>query len=115
MRPEDFCSIISSAIDGEIEAYNFYKNVSEKVQDSALKMYTQLPRASSDSDEGQTFLELAKMEKTIKRGLKTSTPAWLFPKSGSAASRARLCLGCNSDSVFIDDSGSAFLGGFRRI
>jgi rubrerythrin len=37
MKPEDFQEIISRAIDGEIEAYDFYRNVSEKVQDSDLK------------------------------------------------------------------------------
>ena len=37
MKPEDFKAIISSAIDGEIEAYDFYRNVSEKVQDPALR------------------------------------------------------------------------------
>ena len=37
MKPEDFKAIISNAIDGEIEAYDFYWNVSEKVQDPALQ------------------------------------------------------------------------------
>jgi rubrerythrin len=37
MKPEDFKAIIVSAIDSEIEAFDFYHNVSEKVEDSALK------------------------------------------------------------------------------
>ena len=37
MRPEDFKAIISNAIDGEIEAYTFYSEISKKVQDPALK------------------------------------------------------------------------------
>jgi rubrerythrin len=37
MKPEDFKRIISQAIDGEIEAYTYYKTVAEKVADVALK------------------------------------------------------------------------------
>jgi rubrerythrin len=37
MKPEDFRLIISQAIEGEIEAYNYYRTVSEKVKDKALK------------------------------------------------------------------------------
>ncbi len=37
MKPEEFKQIISQAIDGEIEAFNYYRTVSEKVADSALK------------------------------------------------------------------------------
>lgn len=37
MKPEQFKVIISDAIDGEIEAYEFYRSVSEKVQDPALR------------------------------------------------------------------------------
>ena len=37
MKAEDFRRIISQAIDGEIEAYAYYRTVSEKVQDAALK------------------------------------------------------------------------------
>jgi rubrerythrin len=43
MKPEDFVSIISNAINSEIEAYEFYRNVSEKVQDPAMKrIFTEL-------------------------------------------------------------------------
>ena len=37
MKPEDFRRIISQAIEGEIEAYTYYRTVSEKVADAALK------------------------------------------------------------------------------
>jgi rubrerythrin len=37
MRPENFKQIISLAIEGEIEAYTYYRTVSEKVIDTALK------------------------------------------------------------------------------
>lgn len=37
MKPEDFRKIISTATDREVESYSFYKGISEKVKDSALK------------------------------------------------------------------------------
>ncbi len=37
MKPEDFRQIISRAIEGEMEAHAFYKTVSDRVQDAALK------------------------------------------------------------------------------
>jgi rubrerythrin len=37
MKPEDFQLIIKNAIDAEIEAYEFYHGVAEKVQDAPLK------------------------------------------------------------------------------
>jgi rubrerythrin len=37
MKPEDFRQIISQAIEGEKEAYAYYRTVSEKVMDPALK------------------------------------------------------------------------------
>ena len=36
MKAEDFRQIITQAIDGEIEAYIYYRAVSEKVEDKAL-------------------------------------------------------------------------------
>jgi len=149
MKPEDFKAIISSAIDGEIEAYDFYRNVSEKVKDPALQrifselageekghrefllsiinrdskalqvddtedykiadtleippltlgmkptdgialairkeldamqMYTQLARVSSDPEQKQTFLELAKMEKNHKTRLEDIYTSMAFPE-----------------------------------
>jgi rubrerythrin len=149
MKPENFKAIISQAIEGEIEAYAFYKNVSEKVQDSALKriftelageekghreflqkfldrgskalqvddtqdyklaetlevppltmdmrptdgialairkeldamqMYTQLARVTKDSEEKQTFLDLATMEKSHKTRLEDVYTNMAFPE-----------------------------------
>ena len=37
MTPEEYRSIISTAIDREVEAYSFYNSVSEKVNDANLK------------------------------------------------------------------------------
>ncbi len=37
MKTEDFRQIISQAIEGEIEAYNYYRTVSEKVEEATLK------------------------------------------------------------------------------
>jgi rubrerythrin len=37
MKPENFKQIISFAIEGEIEAYTYYRTVAEKVNDPALK------------------------------------------------------------------------------
>ena len=37
MKPENFKQIIAFAIDGEIEAYTYYRTVAEKVNDPALK------------------------------------------------------------------------------
>jgi len=37
MTPEDFKNIISLAIDREVEAYSFYRGVSDKVKDANLK------------------------------------------------------------------------------
>jgi rubrerythrin len=37
MKPDDAKKIISLAIDREVESYTFYRNVSDKVKDPALK------------------------------------------------------------------------------
>ncbi len=37
MTPEEARKILMSAIDDEVEAYNYYKNVEERVKDPALK------------------------------------------------------------------------------
>jgi len=43
MKPEDFKKIISLAIDREIESYTFYRTLTDKVKDAALKkMFTEL-------------------------------------------------------------------------
>ena len=150
MKPEDFKTVISRAIDGEIEAYNFYSDISKKVTDPALKrtfselagdesghreflqalmtqgskelkvnetqdykiadtleipaltldmkptdgivlairkeldamqMYTQLAMVAIDSEEKQTFLELAKMEKSHKTRLEDIYTNMAFPET----------------------------------
>lgn len=149
MKPEDFRQIISQAIEGEIEAYNYYRAVAEKVQDAALKslfgdlaadesghreflqriikkgpgslhveeahdykvadtlespplsmdlkpidgiklairkeldamqMYTQLAHVAGDSEEKNTFLELAMMEKGHKARLEDIYTSMAFPE-----------------------------------
>jgi rubrerythrin len=43
MKPEDFKKIINLAIDREVESYTFYRTLSDKVKDAALKkMFTEL-------------------------------------------------------------------------
>jgi rubrerythrin len=37
MKPDDFTKIISLAIDREVEAYTFYRTISDKVKDANLK------------------------------------------------------------------------------
>jgi rubrerythrin len=37
MKPENFRAIIAGAVDAEIEAYEYYSGVTDKVQDAALK------------------------------------------------------------------------------
>lgn len=37
MKPEEYKNIISVAIDREVEAYTFYRNISDKVKDATLK------------------------------------------------------------------------------
>lgn len=37
MKPEDAKKILSLAIDREVEAYTFYRNIADKVKDKALK------------------------------------------------------------------------------
>lgn len=55
MKPEDFRQIISQAIEGEIEAYNYYRTVSEKVQDAALK--TLFAELAGDETNHREFLQ----------------------------------------------------------
>lgn len=55
MRLEDFRRIISQAIEGEIEAYTYYRTVSEKVGSSALKnIFNEL---AGDEKQHRAFLE----------------------------------------------------------
>ena len=44
MKPDDLKKILSLAIDREVEAYSFYRSVSDKVKDPALKsLFNELP------------------------------------------------------------------------
>lgn len=55
MKAEDFRQIISQAIEGEIEAYTYYRTVSEKVRDAALKnIFADLAR---DELQHRAFLQ----------------------------------------------------------
>ncbi len=55
MKPETFKAIIAHAIDGEIEAYGYYREVSEKVQDPNLKsIFSEL---AGDETGHKEFLE----------------------------------------------------------
>ncbi len=60
MTPEEAKTIISNAIDDEVEAYAYYKNVSEKVKDPALKrLFGELAAEEQKHREYlQTFLAL---------------------------------------------------------
>jgi rubrerythrin len=55
MKTEDFRQIISQAIEGEIEAYTYYRTVSEKVEDIALKnIFAEL---AGDESKHRDFLQ----------------------------------------------------------
>jgi rubrerythrin len=55
MKPEDFTQIISQAIAGEIEAYTYYRTVSEKVESAALKSI--FDELAGDEKQHRVFLE----------------------------------------------------------
>ena len=55
MKPNDAKTILSHAIDREVESYNFYRNVSDKVRDPALKkLFNEL---AGDETKHRQFLE----------------------------------------------------------
>jgi rubrerythrin len=55
MKAEDFTQIISQAIEGEIEAYTYYRTVSEKIENAALKdIFIEL---AGDEKQHRAFLE----------------------------------------------------------
>jgi rubrerythrin len=65
MTPEEYKKIISLAIDREVESYTYYRNVSDKVKDAALKkLFTEL---AGDETKHRQLLEgyLAKDVKTL--------------------------------------------------
>ncbi|MDI9633626.1 MAG: ferritin family protein [Methanolinea sp.] len=66
MTPEDYKKIISMAINREVEAYTFYKTVSDKVKDANLKrLFTEL---AGEETKHREFLQglLAKDVKALK-------------------------------------------------
>jgi rubrerythrin len=65
MKASDAKKIISNAIDREVEAYTFYRTVSEKVKDKALKsLFTEL---AGEEKQHREFLQglLAKQATTM--------------------------------------------------
>jgi rubrerythrin len=66
MTPEEYRSILSKAIDREVESYTFYRTVSDKVKDANLKkLFAEL---AGDETKHREFLQglLTKDSKTIK-------------------------------------------------
>ena len=66
MKAEDAKKIIATAIDREVEAYTFYRTVSDRVKDPALKsLFDEL---AGEEKKHRVFLEgfLAKDVKTMK-------------------------------------------------
>lgn len=55
MKPEDAKKIISTAIEREVEAYTYYRTVSEKVKDPALK--TLFNELAGDEKQHREFLQ----------------------------------------------------------
>jgi rubrerythrin len=55
MKTEEYQKIIANAIEREVEAYAFYRTVSEKVKDSALKaIFTEL---AGEETKHRTYLQ----------------------------------------------------------
>lgn len=66
MTPEDYKKIISNAINREVEAYTFYKTVSDKVKDANLKkLFNEL---AGEETKHREFLQglLSKDVKALK-------------------------------------------------
>jgi rubrerythrin len=66
MTPEDYKRIISTAIDREVEAYTFYKSVTDKVKDKNLKkLFLEL---AGEETQHREYLEglLTKGVKSLK-------------------------------------------------
>jgi len=66
MNSEEYRSILSKAIDREVESYTFYRTVSDKVKDANLKkLFAEL---AGDETKHREFLQglLGKDPKTIK-------------------------------------------------
>ncbi len=66
MTPEEYRTILSKAIDREVESYTFYRTISDKVQDANLKkLFAEL---AGDETKHREFLQglLTRDPKSIK-------------------------------------------------
>ena len=76
MKSEDAKKIISTAIDREVEAYTFYRTISEKVKDLALKkLFTELAGEEKQHREflqGMLSKDISKMHFDAKQDYKVA-------------------------------------------
>jgi rubrerythrin len=76
MKPEDAKKIISTAIDREVEAYTFYRTVSDKVKDPVLKkLFDELAGEEKQHREflqGMLSKDVAKMHFEAKQDYKVA-------------------------------------------
>lgn len=76
MKSEDAKKIISTAIDREVEAYTFYRTISEKVKDLALKkLFTELAGEEKQHREflqGMLSKDISKMHFDAKHDYKVA-------------------------------------------
>ena len=76
MKSEDAKKIISTAIDREVEAYTFYRTISEKVKDPALKkLFNELAGEEKQHREflqGMLSKDIAKMHFDAKQDYKVA-------------------------------------------
>ena len=74
MNADDAKKIITTAIDREVEAYTFYRTVSEKAKDPSLKnLFTELPGEEKQHREflqGMLTKDVAKMHFEAKKDYK---------------------------------------------
>jgi len=74
MKPEDAKKIISTAIDREVEAYTFYRTISEKVKNAALKkLFAELAGEEKQHREflqGMLSKDVSKMSFEVKKDYK---------------------------------------------
>ncbi len=74
MKPDDAKKIISTAVDREVEAYTFYRTISDKVKDPALKkLFDELAGEEKQHREflqGMLTKDVAKMNFDVKKDYK---------------------------------------------